>query len=456
MFRYKKYKDDIIIKIIVLGDSNEKRTDVYDPEFAIYRCSKFQIVDIYDMNTNEKYTKIDNININSIFEDKSYDIDFYIIPTFFHYYLTEKAAYWCNYKLNKKDTKTIYSYCRNGSKHEEYQIIKGKIEGVYKKWYDNAQLWKKINYSKGIINGEMITYHNNGIINRKCNYINGVLDGEYSTTDCQGNMENLSFYKNNKKINFEKSWKNGILVCEKIFLEDNINIIKIYNKNGTPFSENYYIDNQNHGIQKFWDNDGEYYEYNYDKGILIYKKNWYKKGNLKYEKIFENDNDYYKQKWHENGIRSFESKIVFQNSIKSGYKNFWYENGQKSHELVYEENGELELQKSWYENGKLKYIKQNDYREGWYENGNRSYLTNYQNNIKNGIDISCHDNKIIRSQQNYNKGQLEGLQKYWNREGILILEEERFSDMLHGKIKEYSEDGKLLREQTYRYGTEII
>ena len=54
---------------------------------------------------------------------------------------------------------------------EEYFQNAGKIEGVYKKYHHNGQLYSEVNYINGLKNGIYKEYYANGQIKEECNYI---------------------------------------------------------------------------------------------------------------------------------------------------------------------------------------------------------------------------------------------------------------------------------------------
>ena len=60
---------------------------------------------------------------------------------------------------------------------EEYFINAGKIEGIYKSYHINGQLYKKVNYIDGKMNGIYKEYYNNGQLYREVNYIDGKMNG---------------------------------------------------------------------------------------------------------------------------------------------------------------------------------------------------------------------------------------------------------------------------------------
>ena len=55
-----------------------------------------------------------------------------------------------------------YHYINNEKIKEEYFVINNKINGEYKKYYENGQLLLICNYIDGKRNGEYKAYYDNG------------------------------------------------------------------------------------------------------------------------------------------------------------------------------------------------------------------------------------------------------------------------------------------------------
>ena len=55
----------------------------------------------------------------------------------------------------------------------EYFKMNGKIEGIYKEYRDNGQLWNEVNYIDGKMNGIYKSYNYNGQLEKEVNFIDG-------------------------------------------------------------------------------------------------------------------------------------------------------------------------------------------------------------------------------------------------------------------------------------------
>jgi uncharacterized protein len=83
---------------------------------------------------------------------------------------------------------------------EEYYEVNGKIEGVYKKYYYNGQIYIICNFINGILHGEYKSYHKNGQLFNECYHVDGKLNGEYKQYHNDGQVWTIIKYVNHKKV----------------------------------------------------------------------------------------------------------------------------------------------------------------------------------------------------------------------------------------------------------------
>ncbi len=82
--------------------------------------------------------------------------------------------------MSEKKNGVIQEYFGKGKINlwKKFFIFNGKIEGEYKKYWEDGQLWITYNYKNGKLEGECITYYQNEkrkICNYKNNYKNNKL-----------------------------------------------------------------------------------------------------------------------------------------------------------------------------------------------------------------------------------------------------------------------------------------
>ncbi|MBD0823252.1 hypothetical protein ICJ85_04395 [Aestuariibaculum marinum] len=162
------------------------------------------------------------------------------------------------------------SYYRNSETHEfldGYFVVGNKISK-----------WEEFNTIKGILNGENIVFHNNGNIFSKTEYKNGRRHGEERLYSPSGNLTTLNHYRNDVKygksylyfengdIQTELKIKNGNVIesitynsigemVAQMFIEDGKKITQ-HLKNGILFSEQISSTYDNFEATKLYNEDG--------------------------------------------------------------------------------------------------------------------------------------------------------------------------------------------------------
>lgn len=138
--------------------------------------------------------------------------------------------------------------------------------------------WEEFNVIKGILNGENIVFHNNGNIFSKTTYKNGKRHGEERFYSPEGTLTTLNNYRNDEKygkcyyyydsgeIRTESSIKNGEIIesityniigemRSQMFIENGKRITQKL-KNGKLFSEQISSTYDNFEATKFYNEDG--------------------------------------------------------------------------------------------------------------------------------------------------------------------------------------------------------
>jgi len=230
-----------------------------DSEHIIHKCTKFKILSIKNIFTQEK---IDKIIYNERFinyrlsETQIQENDFIEINDII--YIKSNTEYEIFF-LNENDAINFsFSFNRLVAKYKEYNI---SFSGPYKK-YDHltGKIYKDFYHNNGIFEGEYIDYQNNGCLQIKCNYINGKLHGKHIYYFENG-IINTSYYtlgiKNGESIIEEYYDNNGIniLLTREIINYDNGIIINPIIK---YFYDNYKITSTKYIIKK---DGGDYFSF---------------------------------------------------------------------------------------------------------------------------------------------------------------------------------------------------
>jgi hypothetical protein len=146
---------------------------------AVKGCSKYELQPIIDSNTWEELKVI-------------------IVDEF----------WWCF----DDNTKELPDGHYKTSKYE-FTIVDGKLEGEYKEWWSNGQLWEESFYKDGKLEGNCKRYYKNGQPHIHCTYKNGLSDGEFKSWRINGQLEEQSYFKNDKLEGERKLWlRNGMTV----------------------------------------------------------------------------------------------------------------------------------------------------------------------------------------------------------------------------------------------------
>ena len=109
----------------------------------------------------------------------------------------------------------VRTYHRNGSLKEEYFMINGQIEGIYKSYHENGWNYQEtITSVKNISNGNIFF----GQLNIICNYINDKEEGEYKSYHENGQLYEICNYINDKREGGYKRYSyDGQLIRHRIY-----------------------------------------------------------------------------------------------------------------------------------------------------------------------------------------------------------------------------------------------
>ena len=135
MFGYKKARNNYIVKLEILGKTNENREDIKDPLHAKYRTSKAKVVSITNSFNNEEIDSIKGLYDSSfiytkgeIVEVKDYDDNLELVCSpGIHYFKTrEQAVFWKLDLRNNRYTGEYIGYYENGQVYSKCFYKDGK------------------------------------------------------------------------------------------------------------------------------------------------------------------------------------------------------------------------------------------------------------------------------------------------------------------------------------------
>jgi len=339
-----------ILVILVLGENDENRENIYDKNYATFYTSEFKIIDIYEPDT-KKNKELENIIDKTEYFNAKDNLIFRYQNSYFNhikvkYYLTEeRAKYDCDIKF---DT-TLFFYKNGCKKSLIFQVFEKAKEII--NWYDNGMIKAKSEIIDDI--EDFVEYYQNGQI-KSCGQLN-----------IKNNYGGISFG------NYKKWYENG-----------NLESHEKYNNQG-----------KKEGEQKFWHENGQismhyFCQNGKDEGMY---NSWYKNGRLKYEISFKDGKyDGIYNYYYDNGNKKQES--IFCQGNKIGQEIQYHEDGNIFMIFKFGENGLLDGESKIYDKkGRIKNIDnyKNDKKDGkciyyqYDENGKvYEHITDYIDGIK--------------------------------------------------------------------------
>jgi len=115
----------------------------------------------------------------------------------------EKPMKECNYSNGEKDGLYVEYWFGNGNKYIEYNYSKDKIDGLFTQWYSNGQKSYECNYSNDKLDGSFTKYRFNNNISKlyECFYSDNNRNGDYKEYEEDGSLRKHLIYKDDKIIN---------------------------------------------------------------------------------------------------------------------------------------------------------------------------------------------------------------------------------------------------------------
>ncbi len=350
-----------------------------------------------------------------------------------------------------------YEYDDFGDISTEYFYVDGELNGILKEYAVNGKLisWKNFEYGKEISNNFLDTnevvidtkpeFHGNvklhdylnKYISYEANCKNGVNDGKTAWYFPDGSVSTVGYFSNDKKNGV---WKRFYMNGKPYYEENYVN----GNKEGKQV---YYFDNSTIKSTEFFINgskEGEEINY-YSSGKKSSVMNYFE-DELHGKCVYYNlEGEIYLIRYYDNGVfKSYsyigkDGKEVEPIPLKIGENKIvtYYPNGKIASEHV-RNNGLIEGDFIvYFTNGKIQ--SKEGYKFGdlhgesifYYENGNVSLKYNCK-----------YDNYVDEMFEYYESGQIETSSVY-------------VKDKKHGIEKQYSKEGKLIKEIEY-YNDEII
>lgn len=376
-------------------------------------------------------------------EANGYFTTFYINGTVSEegwYVKGKKQGTFLNYDQFGNITSKLYYLNNDVDGIAEYYTPDGKLN--YTEYYDN-NWFKKIVQMDTLENsyvtselvkgaGKVSFKHYNGKPYFESNYDHYKLNGQYKTSNGDGSVASIAFYKNGDLDSTFKGWyDNGKLRLDAKYINtERAGTWNYYYRSGAVSETEVYEKGKLNGKNVQYNESGSVYrEYDFVDGMV--------NGSIRYY----GDNKQlalvlYFTKDELTGY-SYEDKngtLVPAVPVKygSGKITAYYRNGTKSAEMVYNESLLEGKRMLYYSNGK-------EYVNSFGVNGS-----------DDGLKKVFHPNGKIMKEEHYVNGRLHGLCRYYAENGNLVSELNYYNNDLHGVCR-YYEAGKLTETLVYRY-----
>lgn len=258
----------VILEIPANGKNNTNRMDIYDANYARYRCDSAKVISVKDMETGnelegaismfghsgqKKILYLKNEVVRSDNYNENPEVTF---GAGIHFFLSEEPA---RHLSLKKPINGIYKdWYDNGRISTECLFKDGVLHGEYKCWHANGELEHQGNYDHGLRNGLFEIWFANGNLKHQYNYKDDHLHGECTEYYFNGNTQKVSNYnmqvlegpqyewyysgKTSSTSNYKNGSKHGSY--------------RSYHSNGFPMEESYFMFGKEHGEKKLYDNTG--------------------------------------------------------------------------------------------------------------------------------------------------------------------------------------------------------
>jgi hypothetical protein len=139
----------------------------------------------------ESWEELEEVIVDNIGWCSNNDIE---LPDF-HYKTSQREFTLVNGRLNGE----YKEYYHDGQLYAHCTYKEGKLHGEYKEWWENGQLREHYIYKEGEHHGQFKSWDYDGQLNVHCTYKDGEFHGEYKEWWSNGQLYEHSFYKEGEK-----------------------------------------------------------------------------------------------------------------------------------------------------------------------------------------------------------------------------------------------------------------
>jgi antitoxin component YwqK of YwqJK toxin-antitoxin module len=228
-----------VIELNIPSDSltNLERNNVADKRYAVYRCNKAKVINIYDKYSKHRIISAQSdsgipitYKIGKVIIIKNYDTDINkVFASGIYFYLSEECAVYS--LINWYDSRNIVQqqqqqqWYENGIMRLKFSIKLGKPTGKCETWYNDGTRKEKSWYMDGFRTGKFEYWYETGQRCIKCYYVNDKCEGEYNSWYDDGTQYIKCYFDNGnilqppttKRLSVSKSTSLCFLICAFIF-----------------------------------------------------------------------------------------------------------------------------------------------------------------------------------------------------------------------------------------------
>lgn len=398
----------------------------------------------------------------------------------------------------------VVRYFPDGSKYMEYNIVKGKVNGLFKEYFPDGKARYEIEYKDGVYDGQYTSFFKNGQIDSKCKYVNGKPQGssedyfEYSesfyTQEFNKGLLNgsVKYYNKNKEFFGEIKYENDLPVAISFKDLSGTTVAAVNNSKGLDMMEHYNqygvrtsaIKLNKKGtpdgeVKRFYDFGGilnvEYFKegskdgkatYYYENGTVSHTRTFTDGQESGAYQAFSEDGKLSTEGWLLDGRSEGQWKNYFSNG-KLRQEYFMLNDNKNGPDKHYNYDGKL-AQTNLFEKGVMVGVVQYDTSGHVFNRldlpaGNGIYVTKYANgNIKEEVPIKYGSyngqyklyaiDKTLLESGNYENGKIEGPYELYHPNGVKFFYGKYKSGDRYGMFTVYDLRGMVTDESNYRDG----
>lgn len=323
--------------------------------------------------------------------------------------------------LNNDEHGFVEYYHPNGKKDYEQQYFYGWLVGI-KQFDTTGKTICDVSLKNGTSNFTFKHYNGNDYI--KAGYKNGHFFGSYATYYCNGKLATQQYYKAGgykDSIYLSYHLDGKIATTGSYSYSNKVGTWKSFYENGKPYTEEYFVLNEQHGISKTYNEiDGSLQrEATFKNGVLDGPTKVYGENNLlAYQLNYKNGSLLSYTYTGKDG--NLVAEIPFVNG--TGNLVAYYKNGTKSAEINfidYDIHGNRLL---FFSSGKPYIVSSREFgsetgtRKVYYPNGQLESETQYYLNDAHGINREFYPTGKPKCEEFYYMDELHGECKYYNEQ----------------------------------------